>query len=120
MSHQCNATDPINLCLNYAYGVLEGKCRKAINTVGLEPAFGFLHEPASHQTSQALVYDLQEPFRWLCDVAVIEAVESGIVDLKDFYFMGDDYHYYIEAEAKRRFLEVRTRHRKQFGRNPSR
>ena len=43
-SHNNNATDPINLTLNYAYGVLEGYCRKAINTVGLEPSIGFLHD----------------------------------------------------------------------------
>jgi CRISPR-associated protein Cas1 len=103
-SHQYNASDPVNLCLNYAYGVLEGECRKAINTVGLEPAFGFLHEPAKHQTSQSLVYDLQEPFRWLADVTTIEAFESGVLDMKDFYFMGDDYRYHMETESKRRFL----------------
>jgi CRISPR-associated protein Cas1 len=105
-SHQYNATDPVNLCLNYAYGVLEGECRKAINTVGLEPAFGFLHESSDYQTKQSLVYDLQEPFRWLCDVTVIDAFESHIVDMKDFYFMGDDYRDHIETEAKRRFLQL--------------
>jgi CRISPR-associated protein Cas1 len=52
------------------------------------------------------VYDLQEPFRWLCDVTVIEAFEFGVLDLKDFYFMGDDYRYHIEVEAKRRLLEL--------------
>jgi len=105
-SHQYNASDPVNLCLNYAYGVLEGECRKAINTVGLEPAFGFLHEPSHSQTSQSLVYDLQEPFRWLCDMTTIQAFESGVLDMKDFYFMGDDYRYHIEIDAKRRFLEL--------------
>lgn len=105
-SHQYNASDPVNLCLNYAYGVLEGECRKAINTVGLEPAFGFLHEPARHQTAQSLVYDIQEPFRWICDVVTVEAFESYAVDMKDFYFLGDDYRYHIEVEAKRRFLEL--------------
>ncbi|MCJ7635093.1 CRISPR-associated endonuclease Cas1, partial [Candidatus Bathyarchaeota archaeon] len=105
-SHQYNATDPVNLCLNYAYGVLEGECRKAINTVGLEPAYGFLHEFSDYQTKQSLVYDLQEPFRWLGDVTTIEAFESGALDMKDFYFMGDDYRYHIELEAKRRFLEL--------------
>jgi len=82
---------------------------KAINTVGLEPAFGFLHEPAKHQTAQSLVYDLQEPFRWLCDVTTIEAFESGVLDLKDFYFMGDDYRYHIETDARKRFLELLMR-----------
>ncbi len=104
-THQNNATDPVNLCLNYAYGVLEGEVRKAINSIGLEPSIGFLHEFSSSQTKQSLVYDLQEPFRWLCDLTTIEAFESGIVDMKDFYFMGDDYSYKIEVDSKKRFLE---------------
>jgi CRISPR-associated protein Cas1 len=41
-SHQNNASDPVNLALNYAYGVLEGECRRAINAVGLEPSVGWL------------------------------------------------------------------------------
>ena len=103
-SHQYNASDPVNLCLNYAYGVLEGECRKAINTVGLEPSVGFLHEFSDCQTKQSLVYDLQEPYRWIGDLTAIEAFESGTLDMKDFYFTGDDYRYRIEVEAKRRFL----------------
>jgi len=31
-----------------------------------------------------LVYDLQEPFRWLIDVAIINALEKKIFDKKDF------------------------------------
>ena len=47
-SHQNNVSDPVSLALNYAYGVLEGECREAINTVGLEPSVGFTrcHWPA--------------------------------------------------------------------------
>jgi CRISPR-associated protein Cas1 len=105
-SHQYNASDPLNLCLNYAYGVIEGYVRRAVNIVGLEPSVGFLHEFTGSQTRESLVYDLQEPFRRLGDVATIEAFESGALDLKDFYFTGDDYRYHIEVEAKRRFLEL--------------
>jgi len=105
-SHQYNASDPFNLCLNYAYGVIEGCVRKAINIVGLEPSVGFLHEFSGSQTKESLVYDLQEPFRWLGDVTTIEAFESGTLDLKDFYFTGDDYRYRIEIDAKRHFLEL--------------
>jgi len=105
-SHQYNASDPFNLCLNYAYGVLEGYVRKAINIVGLEPSAGFLHEFSGSQTKESLVYDLQEPFRWLSDVTTIEAFESGALDMKDFYFTGDDYRYHVETDAKRRFLEL--------------
>jgi CRISPR-associated protein Cas1 len=50
--------------------------------------------------------DLQEPFRWIADVAVIEAFESGVLDLPDFYFTGDDYRYRFEPEAKQRFLDL--------------
>jgi CRISPR-associated protein Cas1 len=105
-SHQNNASDPVNLALNYAYGVLEGECRAAINTVGLEPSVGFLHEPSNYQTKQSLVYDLQEPFRWLADVVVMEAFESGVLDLPDFYFTGEDYRYRFEPEPKQRLLDL--------------
>jgi CRISPR-associated protein Cas1 len=105
-SHQNNASDPVNLALNYAYGVLEGECRAAINTVGLESSIGFLHEPSSYQTKQSLVYDLQEPFRWIADVTVMDAFESGVLDLPDFYFTGDDYRYRFAPEAKQRFLNL--------------
>jgi CRISPR-associated protein Cas1 len=74
--------------------------------VGLEPSIGWLHEFTGSQTKESLVYDLQEPFRWLGDVTTIEAFESGALDLKDFYFLGDDYRYHIEVEAKRRFLQL--------------
>jgi len=49
---------------------------------------------------------LQEPFRWLVDLSVVQAFESGALELHDFYFTGDDYSYRFEAEAKRRFIEV--------------
>ena len=57
--------------------------------VRLEPSVGFLHDFSDYQTKQSLVYDLQEPFRWLCDLTKIEAIESEIVDLKDFYYFGN-------------------------------
>jgi len=50
--------------------------------------------------------DLQEPFRWIADVAVMEAFESGVLDLPDFYFTGDDYRYRFEPEARQRFLDL--------------
>ncbi len=105
-SHQNNASDPVNLTLNYGYGFLEGECRRAINSVGLELSVGFLHDFSDYQTKQSLVYDLQEPFRWLIDISVIEGFESGALDLPDFYFTGDDYRYRFEAEAKQRFIDV--------------
>ena len=105
-SHQNNASDPFNAALNYGYGFLEGECRMAINAVGLEPAVGFLDDFSDYQTKQSLAYDLQEPFRWLVDLSVIQAFESKTLQLHDFYFTGNDYRYRFELEAKRRFIEV--------------
>jgi CRISPR-associated protein Cas1 len=105
-THQNNASDPFNAALNYGYGFLEGECRMAINAVGLEPAVGFLHDFSNYQTKQSLAYDLQEPFRWLVDLSVIQAFESKVLDLRDFYFTGDDYRYRFEHDAKLRFIHV--------------
>jgi CRISPR-associated protein Cas1 len=105
-SHQNNASDPFNAALNYGYGFLEGEYRKATNSVGLEPSVGFLHDFSEYQTKQSLAFDLQEPFRWLIDLSVVQAFESKTLELHDFYFTGDDYRYRFELDAKRRFIEV--------------
>jgi hypothetical protein len=36
----------------------------------------------------------------------MEAFESGLLDLPDFYFTGDDYRYRFEPVAKQRFLDL--------------
>jgi len=80
--------------------------RRALNVLEPWPTVGYLHEFIDCQTKQSLVYDLQEPFRWIADVAVMGAFESGVLDLPDFYFTGDDYRYRFELEAKQRFLDL--------------
>jgi len=74
--------------------------------VGQGPSLGFLHETSDYQTKQSLVYNLQEPFRWIADVTVMEAFESRVLDLPDFYFTGDDHRYRFEPEVKQRFLDL--------------
>jgi CRISPR-associated protein Cas1 len=61
---------------------LASQCWKALNANGLDPNVGFLHE--QNPSKAPLVYDLQEPFRWLVDVAVISALERKVFDKKDF------------------------------------
>src|SRR5208337_4080161 len=102
-SHQNNASDPFNAALNYGYGFLEGECRMAINVVGLEPAVGFLHEFSDYQTKQSLAYDLQEPFRWLVDMTVIECLEYERFSKRDFYRL-DNYVLRLKPEAARKLL----------------
>jgi CRISPR-associated protein Cas1 len=66
----------------------------------------FLHDFSNYQTKQSLVYDLEEPFRWIVDLSVIQAFESKTLQLHAFYFTGDDYRYRFEPDAKHRFIQV--------------
>jgi CRISPR-associated protein Cas1 len=100
------ASDPVNLALNYGYGFLEAECRMAINTLGLEPSVGFLHELSDTQTKQSLVYDLQEPFRFLVDLTVMRAFQSGKLNGGSFRFTEHDYRLCFEPSAKGRFLSA--------------
>ena len=102
-----NASDPVNALLNYGYAVLESQCRKALNTVGLEPTVGFLHE--ARQTKYPLVYDFQEPYRWLVDTTVVSCLDTRQFGKKDFYRM-DNYVLRLRPEAARKLIDaVRTR-----------
>jgi CRISPR-associated protein Cas1 len=102
-THQMNASDPVNVLLNYGYAILESQCRKALNSVGLEPAIGFLHE--ARQTKSPLVYDLQEPNRWLVDTTVISCLESGCFGKKGFYRM-DNYVLRLRPEAAGKLIDA--------------
>ncbi|WP_406669951.1 CRISPR-associated endonuclease Cas1 [Methanolobus sp. ZRKC4] len=76
------AGDKVNVMLNYGYTLLEAECLRAINTVGLDAHVGFLHE--MNPSKSSLAYDLQEPFRFLVDLSVINLIESGKMENKDF------------------------------------
>lgn len=77
------AVDPINALFNYGYSVLESLCYKAVNSNNLDAHVGFLHE-MQYGGKAPLVYDLQEPFRWLVDVTVINGLENKLFFKNDF------------------------------------
>lgn len=60
--------DPVNISLNYGYGVLASEIYTLVEYSGLDPWFGFLHEDSCRRP--ALVCDMMEPFR----VAVVDRV----------------------------------------------
>ncbi|NPE30342.1 CRISPR-associated endonuclease Cas1 [Methanococcoides sp. SA1] len=76
------AGDRVNVMLNYGYALLESECLRAINSVGLDAHVGFLHE--MNPSKNSLAYDLQEPFRFIVDLVVINLIEKGVMDSKDF------------------------------------
>jgi CRISPR-associated protein Cas1 len=55
------ATDLVNQCLNYGYGILYAQVERAVLLAGLDPYAGFLHEDRPGKPS--LVLDLIEEFR---------------------------------------------------------
>ena len=70
-----NSSDYTNTLLNYGYALLEAECLRVINTVGLDPSIGFLHEMRNEKRS--LAYDLQEPFRWEVDIVGYKLLSKG-------------------------------------------
>jgi len=76
------AGDHINCILNYGYAILESLCLKAINSAGLDCHVGFMHQMSMGKNS--LAYDLQEPFRFLIDISIINLLENNSLTQKDF------------------------------------
>jgi CRISPR-associated protein Cas1 len=76
------ASDWINSMLNYGYSLLEAECLRAINSAGLDAHIGFLHE--ANPGKNSLAYDMQEPFRFLIDLAIVDLIEKDKMEKKDF------------------------------------
>ncbi|MEK6909339.1 MAG: CRISPR-associated endonuclease Cas1 [Nanoarchaeota archaeon] len=96
------ASDKINCMLNYGYAILEAECLRAINMVGLDAHVGFLHE--MKMGSNSLAYDLQEPFRFLIDLAVISAIEKKKMQDKDF-IRTENYNLRLRPSGAKKLME---------------
>lgn len=101
-SWNMNASDEINALLNYGYAILEALCRKQINTVGLDPCVGFVHEMNTSKTP--LVYDLQELGRWIIDLSVIQLLEEKKLKKADF-IVTENYHIRLREQTAKMFIE---------------
>ena len=101
-SRNYNASDEINALLNYGYAILESEIRKAINLIGLDYSIGFLHEINQSRTS--LVYDIQELFRWLIDISVIQLLEEKKIKKSDF-IITENYHTRLGEDVAKMLIE---------------
>src|SRR2546425_9502903 len=105
------ASDVVNGLLNYGYTVLAGEIAKFVNRIGLDPYFGFTH--TTHNSFQALVYDLIEPFRWLVEQAVykvvVEESNHGRSIKKNEYAWTREGKIILDSGLIRRFLELLER-----------
>ncbi|MCL5997403.1 MAG: CRISPR-associated endonuclease Cas1 [Chloroflexi bacterium] len=68
------ATDPVNVALNYGYGILYGQVERALVLAGLDPYAGFLHVDRPGKPS--LTLDFIEEFRQ----AVVDRTIFGLVN----------------------------------------
>jgi len=75
--------DPVNALLSFVYTLLSHDVRSAIETVGLDPAVGFLHRDRPGRPGLAL--DLMEEFRpVIADRLVLSLINRGQVGLQGF------------------------------------
>jgi CRISPR-associated protein Cas1 len=75
--------DPVNALLSLGYSVLAKEIAGVCHAVGLDPFYGFLHQPRYGRPALAL--DLMEEFRPLvADSVAISLVNRGEIDEGDF------------------------------------
>lgn len=78
--------DAVNALLSFLYTLLTHDCRSALESVGLDPAVGFLHRDRPGRPSLAL--DLLEEFRpLLADRLALSLINLKQVTTKDFQTM---------------------------------
>lgn len=105
------ATHVINALLNYGFSVLYSEVAKQIHAQGLDTYFGFYHK--SHESEQALVYDLVEPYRILAEATALEFsnTEERWNRLHKCFKLNEKRHYQIILDelCLKRFLETLSR-----------
>lgn len=74
--------DPVNVLLSFGYTLLAQQASMAVQTAGLDPYAGFLHEIAYNRPALAL--DLMEEFRPVVDGVVLWCCRGGSLTPADF------------------------------------
>src|SRR5690606_3349550 len=75
--------DPVNALLSFVYALLVKECTVALLSEGLDPWWGFYHQPRHGRP--ALSLDIMEPLRpVVADSVVITAINTGMVSTRNF------------------------------------
>lgn len=95
-------TDPVNALLSFLYTLLTHDCRSALESVGLDPAVGFLHRDRPGRPSLAL--DLMEEFRaLLADRLTLSLLNRRQLNERDFIRL-DNGAVSLKDEARKNVL----------------
>jgi CRISPR-associated protein Cas1 len=96
--------DPVNVLLSFGYTLLAQAAAGAVQSAGLDPYAGFLHEVAYNRPALAL--DLMEEFRPVVDGVVLWACRSGRVTPADFSSGPPERPVVLGEEGRRRFIQA--------------
>lgn len=96
--------DPVNVLLSLGYTLLTQTAQAAVETVGLDPYAGFLHEYVYNRPALAL--DVMEEFRPVVDGLVMWICRSGQVTPADFSPGPPERPVILGDEGKRRFIQA--------------
>ncbi len=109
-------TDPVNALLSFLYTLLTHDCRSALETVGLDPAVGFLHRDRPGRPSLAL--DLMEEFRaLLADRLVLSLLNRRQLNERDFITL-DNGAVSLKEDARKTVLTAYQERKREELRHP--
>ncbi len=99
--------NPANAVLSFAYTILTSEMECLVHAHGLDPAIGFLHEPADRRPSLAL--DLIEPFRApVADALALDLLNHGTLKAAD-HFERQKGGWYLNKTGRKRFFAAYER-----------
>lgn len=105
--------DAVNALLSFLYTLVTHDCRSALESVGLDPAVGFLHRDRPGRPSLAL--DLLEEFRpLLADRLALSLINRKQVGEQDFQYMDNGAVLLTESSRKTVLVAYQERKREEL------
>lgn len=109
-SRDQDSDDPVNICLNYGYGVLYTESWRVLTLAGLDPYAGFIH--VDRGGKPVLVFDFIEMFRFIVDDVVLKllrrnwrpVVLSGLLDYDSRNRIINEIYRYLD-ETRSRYID---------------
>ena len=96
--------DPVNAMLSFCYTLLGNEIAGALESVGLDPAMGFMHtmRPGRNSLAMDLLEELRAP---LADRFVVSQINLGAFTIDDFS-VKENGACYLNDDARKRFLSA--------------
>lgn len=108
--------DRVNTLLSFAYTLLGNEIASALESVGLDPYVGFLHQlrPGRASLAQDLLEELRAP---VADRFVLTQINLGAVAENDF-LRKENGAYYLKDDARKTFLAAWQKHKQEMLTHP--